>query len=368
VLTDNFGTLISTLQTAVIVLTKDLKVEYINQAAENLFLMSHNSCIGKDISEIFFEDPDNSSSLQQIALNKVQITKHDAVLKLREGKSLICDYQVSFLTIKTNEEKLVFEVNSREYATKIKQNVTLLKNQKVTSQFARGMAHEIKNPLSGIKGAAQLLEKQLDNDDLKEYTKIIIQQTERLTNLVDNILGPNTKPIFEIQNIHYPIENMISLVEAEIKEKISIKKDFDPSIPNLYFDLSLMEQAILNVLKNAEESLVSKKTPKPSMIIKTRISHQEYIGKVRHGTICKIEIQDNGSGIPEEIKESIFFPMISGKEHGNGLGLAITQGIISQHHGSVSCRTAPGKTIFSIMLPIKNNTMEEESKEVINAK
>ena len=361
--------IISGLQTSVILLSKELKIEYMNLAAENLFFVSQSACLGKHISDIFFEEPDNSSNLNKVFTKKLQITKHDALLKLREEKTLICDYQASFFTLDSGEEKLMFEINSREYATKIKQNVALINNQKVTSQFARGMAHEIKNPLSGIKGAAQLLEKQLNNQEYTEYTDIIIQQTERLTNLVDNILGPNTKPSFELQNIHYPIEKMLSLVEAELSTNIKIKKDFDPSIPKILFDISLMEQALLNIVKNAQDSLTANNVKNPLVTIKTRISHQEYIGKIRFGTICKIEIEDNGNGVPEEIKESIFFPMISGKEHGNGLGLAITQGILSQHNGSVSCKSRYGKTIFTLMLPIQKINLEiNHKKEILYAK
>ena len=366
---NKFDTLLTTLQTAVIILSENLKIEYMNHAAENLFLVSQSSSIGKKISEIFFEEPDNSFAFKQVFEKKLQITKHDALLRLREEKTLACDYQASFLSLDSEKGNLVLEINSREYASKIKQNITLINNQKVTSQFARGMAHEIKNPLSGIKGAAQLLEKQLDKDELKEYTNIIIQQTERLTKLIDNILGPNTKPSFEYQNIHYPIDRVLALIETDISKNIKINKDFDPSIPLISFDLSLIEQALLNIIKNAQESLISNSTLDPIISVKTRISHQEYIGKTRYGTVCKIEIEDNGIGIPESIKDSIFFPMISGKEHGNGLGLAITQGILYQHSGSVECKSRPGRTIFTFMLPLKNSNMEEYfTGEVINAK
>jgi two-component system nitrogen regulation sensor histidine kinase GlnL len=161
----------------------------------------------------------------------------------------------------------------------------------------------------------------------------------------------------------------LALIETDIPKNIKINKDFDPSIPLISFDLSLIEQALLNIIKNAQESLISNSTLDPIISVKTRISHQEYIGKTRYGTICKIEIEDNGIGIPESIKDSVFFPMISGKEHGNGLGLAITQGILYQHSGSVECKSRPGRTVFTFMLPLKNSNIEEYfTGEVINAK
>tara|TARA_B110000014_G_C20126854_1_gene601311 strand:- start:7053 stop:8153 length:1101 start_codon:yes stop_codon:yes gene_type:complete len=365
---DHLDKLLTGLQTALIVFSKDLKVEYMNASAEDIFSVSKTSCLGKNISDLFYEEPDNLNGLKQVFKKKIQLTKHDAVLYLREGKTVVCDYQACYINLGKNSEKLIFEINKKEFASKIKQNVTLINNQKVTSQFARGMAHEIKNPLSGIKGAAQLLEKQLDRDELKEYTNIVIQQTERLSRLVDNILGPNTKPIFELQNIHFPIEKMLALIEVETLKEIKIIKDFDPSIPEISFDLSLIEQALLNILKNARDALF-KEASESYIKVTTRVGHQEYIGKKRFGTICKIIIEDNGQGIPQEMHDSIFFPMISGKEGGNGLGLAITQGILSQHNGTVTFNSSQHKTTFTLMLPIEKNDIDENNqKELIYAK
>ena len=229
-------------------------------------------------------------------------------------------------------------------------------NQQISQDFVRGLAHEIKNPLSGIRGSAQLLSNKLMSQDLKEYTDIVIKQTDRLTSLVDNILGPNEKPDFKYQNIHYPIENVLNLIENEQSyEGILITKDFDPSIPDLLIDSYLIENSILNLIKNAKEALKESNSSNPEINIMTRVSHGEIIDGERNSTVCKISIIDNGPGIEEEIKDSIFFPMITGKDKGTGLGLSITQGIISQHKGNIHFSTEPSRTEFFINIPINVN-------------
>tara|TARA_B100000927_G_scaffold148717_1_gene119983 strand:- start:5210 stop:5827 length:618 start_codon:yes stop_codon:yes gene_type:complete len=194
------------------------------------------------------------------------------------------------------------------------------------------------------------------SQDLKEYTDIVIKQTDRLTSLVDNILGPNEKPDFKYQNIHYPIENVLNLIENEQSyEGILITKDFDPSIPDLLIDSYLIENSILNLIKNAKEALKESNSSNPEINIMTRVSHGEIIDGERNSTVCKISIIDNGPGIEEEIKDSIFFPMITGKDKGTGLGLSITQGIISQHKGNIHFSTEPDRTEFFINIPINVN-------------
>ncbi len=188
---------------------------------------------------------------------------------------------------------------------------------------------------------------------LQEYTDIIIKQTDRLTSLVDNILGPNKKPDFQFQNIHYPIENVLNLVDNESGYKdIKIVKDFDPSIPDLFIDSYLIENSILNLTKNARDALIDSNTSNPEIKIVTRISHGEMIDGQKNAMVCKISIIDNGPGIQEEIKDSIFFPMITGKDKGTGLGLSITQGIISQHKGNIHFTSEPNRTEFFINIPV----------------
>ena len=218
--------------------------------------------------------------------------------------------------------------------------------------------------MSGIRGAAQLLSQKLPQEHLNEYTDIIINQTDRLTSLVNNILGPNKKPSFELQNIHAPLENVLALLQQDLSESgIDLIKDYDPSIPEISIDIYLLEQSVLNLVKNAKESLAEGEVFSPEIRIATRVLRQEFLGQTQHKTVCNISVTDNGPGIPKDLKDSIFFPMISSKATGSGLGLSITQGIISQHNGIIKCESEPGKTEFSILIPIKRQVHDQELRK-----
>ena len=352
------------LSTGIVVLDESMRIKYLNSSAQSMLDHSLKSSLEMKLNEIFFEEPDNFHNFKSCLVDKREFAKRDALLFLKGGKKLLCDYHIRPFTNTSLEKGLIVEIVNKVYSNKIKEGIRTKTNQEVTSSFIKGIAHEIKNPLSGIRGAAQLLSQKLPNENLKEYTKIVINQTDRLTSLVDNILGPNKKPSFEVQNIHVTLENIITLVQSELNEKgIKISKDFDPSIPDLFIDNYLLEQSILNLVKNSMESFKESDIISPKIKISTRILHQEFLSHSKHKTVCKISVLDNGPGIPDNIKESIFFPMISGKDQGSGLGLSITQGIISQHKGTVRFESEPGKTEFSILIPIKKMTQEVELKE-----
>ncbi|MDG2456496.1 MAG: nitrogen regulation protein NR(II) [SAR86 cluster bacterium] len=348
--------LFTELTTGILVLDSSLSIKLINTSAESFLDSSLKSTTGKKITDLFHEEPDSLENFENCLEKNRDFKKIDAILHLRKGRTLLCDYTLRPFSNAEFKECLIMEIVGKENASEIKERHRMKTNQEITTEFIRGMAHEIKNPLSGIRGSAQLLNNKLPDQNLREYTDIIIKQTDRLTVLVDNILGPNKKPSFKVQNIHYPIENVMDLEKNEIKDiEIKYEKDFDPSIPDLLIDSYLIENSVLNLIKNARESLSNSKTLSPKIKVKTRVVHQEYIGELRFTTLCKISISDNGPGIPEDIKDSIFFPMISGKEQGSGLGLSITQGIVSQHNGALQFRSKPGDTEFSIIIPISAN-------------
>ena len=356
---------ISELSTGVLVLDKSLSIQYLNSSAQSMLDISLKASRKKQLNKIFYEQPDSLQNFKSCLTDNRDFAKADALLFLKGGKKLLCDYHVHPFSNLSLGEGLIVEIMNKEYSNEIKDRLRTQTNQEVTSAFIRGLAHEIKNPLSGIRGAAQLLSHKLPDQHLKEYTEIVINQTDRLTSLVDNILGPNKKPSFLNQNIHIALENVITLVQHELGEEgIEISKDYDPSIPELFIDIYLFEQSILNLVKNAKESLVESDTISPKIKICTRIMHQEFLGKSKHKTVCKISVLDNGPGIPENMKESIFFPMISGKSQGSGLGLSITQGIVSQHKGTVRFESEPGKTEFSILMPIENSIQKTELRNV----
>jgi len=357
-------TFLSELNTGIIILDRSLKVVSINPSALSFLDTSEMLSIGNKIDQIFYEEPDNLKSFEGSLKEHRGFTKTDALLHLKKGKKVLCNYSIHPIS-EGSQDGLLIEITNKEASSELIERYRMQSNQQISQDFVRGMAHEIKNPLSGIRGSAQLLSNKLKNVQQKEYTDIIIKQTDRLTALVDSILGPNQKPDFKWQNIHYPIENVLSLIEKESTyKKIKILKDFDPSIPELFIDSYLIENSILNLVKNARDALIESDTASPKIEIITRISHGEIIEKNRIATTCKISVVDNGPGIAEDIKDSIFFPMITGKDKGTGLGLSITQGIISQHKGNIHFDSRPNKTEFFINIPIM--TAEEEVVRTAN--
>lgn len=350
---------ISELNTGVVILDKFMGIQYLNSSALSMLDTNLKTSKKKKLNEIFYEEPDSFQNFKSCIAENRNFAKVDALLFMKGGKQLLCDYHIQPFSNASLGEGLIVEIIDKKHLHEIKERLRVQSNQEVTSAFIKGLAHEIKNPLSGIRGAAQLLSHKLSDPHLKEYTEIVINQTDRLTSLVDNILGPNKKPSFANENIHLALEKVINLIQHELDEEgIDISRDYDPSIPDLYIDNYLLEQSILNLVKNAKESLVESDIISPKIKIQTRILHREFLGKSKHKTVCKITVKDNGPGIPENMKELIFFPMISGKSQGSGLGLSITQGIISQHKGTIRFKSQPGETEFSILIPIKNNLSE----------
>ena len=352
------------LNTGIVILDTSLRVKFINPSALSILDTSEKASLGQKIDQLFFEEPESLDSFQDSINEKRSFTKTDAILNLKRGNKVLCTYIVHPFN-NYEENGLLLEIINKEASSELIERYRMRTNQQISQDFVRGLAHEIKNPLSGIRGSAQLLRNKLKELNLREYTDIIIKQTDRLTSLVDNILGPNKKPDFQLQNIHYPIENVLKLVENESDyDSIKITKDFDPSIPDLYIDSYLIENSILNLTKNAKDALINSSTPSPQISIVTRISHGEIIDGERNTTVCKISVIDNGPGISEEIKDSIFFPMITGKDKGSGLGLSITQGIVSQHKGNIHFSSEPSRTEFFINIPI--NSKKELDLKIAN--
>ena len=344
---------ITELNTGILVLDESLKTQYLNPSAQSILDTSLSASHTKELKELFYEEPDNYENFLDCLNQRREFAKIDALLFLKGGKKLFCDYHIKPFSNEYYGEGLILEILNKEYSSQIKERLRTQTNQEVTSAFIRGLAHEIKNPLSGIRGSAQLLSQKLSDNGLKEYTQVIISETDRLTSLVDNILGPNRKPTFESQNIHLVLENVISLTKQDlIDNKIYLSKDYDPSIPDISLDIYLLEQCILNLVNNSKESLIEADVLSPEIKLVTRIIHQEILDDGPKKTVCKISVIDNGPGIPKDLKDSIFFPMISSKVNGSGLGLSITQGIVSQHNGTISYESERGKTEFSILIPL----------------
>jgi two-component system nitrogen regulation sensor histidine kinase GlnL len=211
----------------------------------------------------------------------------------------------------------------------------------------RRLAHEIRNPLGGLRGAAQLLSREVVEETLKEYTTIIIREADRLQNLMDRMLGPRTLPKMQLVNVHEITERVRALLEAEAPPGVSIVRDYDPSIPEVYVDRDLLIQATLNVARNAVQAVGSHGTA----TLRTRIHRRLTIGHQRHPRVIRIDVIDDGPGVPEALRETLFCPMVTGREGGTGLGLSIAQSLVNQHGGLIEYSSANGLTVFSILLP-----------------
>jgi two-component system nitrogen regulation sensor histidine kinase GlnL len=248
-----------------------------------------------------------------------------------------------------NDQELLIELLQVDRHMRIAREENLIAQYNNTRMLMRGMAHEINNPLGGLRGAAQLLERELADDSFKEYTRVIIGEADRLQSLLSRMLGPNAIPLKRNLNIHEVTERVRALIQAEAGTDVVILRDYDPSIPELYADADQLIQAVLNITRNALQAL----NGKGSILLQTRTQRHFTLGHRIHKLAVQISIIDSGPGIPSDMIETIFYPMISGRPGGTGLGLTIAQSIVNQHGGLIECNSRPGKTVFSIILPLE---------------
>jgi two-component system nitrogen regulation sensor histidine kinase GlnL len=218
--------------------------------------------------------------------------------------------------------------------------------------MVRQLAHEIKNPLGGLRGAAQLLERELLDPALREYTRIIISEADRLTNLLDSMLGPGRPPAKQLINVHELLERVYHLLRSEAPEGVTVDRDYDPSLPPLTVDPNHIIQAMLNLGRNAIQALSGGHIQSPRLILRTRAVSNVSVGTQRHRLVASIQFEDNGPGVLAEIRDTIFYPLVSGRADGSGLGLGIAQDLVSRHGGLIEFDSAPGRTIFVISLPM----------------
>ena len=337
------------LNTAIIALDDDLRLSYLNQAAEALLDISQKSGTGLSVGSII-EHSALQEDLHRARQQNQQFTRRESELMTHNGAILV-DYTVT--PVDAREASLIIEVHPRDRLQRITREESLIAKQTTSRILARGLAHEIKNPLGGILGSAQLLDRQLVEAEQKEYTHVIIEEARRLRDLVDQMLGPIKPPRMLSLNIHEVLERVIHLTNAETKGELNIIKDYDPSIPDFPADRERLIQALLNLLRNAMQAIKQHMSLSDGEIrVRSRIARQFTIGNKRQRLVCHITITDNGPGIPEHLKESIFYPMISGRPEGTGLGLPMAQYIISQHHGLIECDSKPGQTCFHVYLPL----------------
>ena len=346
------NTLLNQLASEIIVLDKDLNLVWMNDSATSngwIFNNTKTSLITDQLGD------KTSIELTKLLIDctssGASVTKRGFKLLTLSEKNRIVDLTVSW---SGNDNVLIMELFCIDNLNKIIDSSKIFSTQKIAANLARTLAHEVKNPLSGIKGSAQILSSKLSDDFSKKFLKIIIDETERLNNIVTKILTPPKKPKLELFNIHSALEKVFALSQVDKDGSLILKRDYDPSIPEIYGDEDLFIQAILNIVKNAQQALLL--TTNPVITIKSRVSYSQPINGNLHPTLCEVSIIDNGPGIPTDIQEQVFFPMVSSKEDGSGLGLSISQDIIRIHGGAITFKTKSGETAFSIQIPIKLNT------------
>ena len=344
------------LASEIIILNRDLKVVWLNDSALSkgwVLNINNNSLITEQFSE---ETNGPLISLLNKTLGKEGAkTKRDFELTTAANTKRVIDITVSW---SRDFDCLILEILCVDNLNKIIDSTKTFSTQKIAANLARTLAHEVKNPLSGIRGSAQILDKKLKDDFSSKFLGIIINETDRLNSIVTKILTPPSKPNFGAFNIHSALEKVYALAEADKDKRVDIVRDYDPSIPEINGDENLFVQALLNIVKNAQQA--TEHVDEPTIIIRSRIEYCKPINGVIHQTVCCIEVKDNGSGIPDDLHDQVFFPMVSIKEDGSGLGLTIAQDIVRIHGGSIVFNSSKSETIFSIHIPIKADNKESK--------
>lgn len=350
-MTQHYKQILDSLTTAIASMDEDFRIVEINPSAEALLAVSAKHVIGTKLHEYFHESSDALTKMRNAGAESSQYTKRKANWRLHTGKHITVDYTV---TPTLEKGGILLEIQPLDRLLRISREETLLATQETTKNLMRGLAHEVKNPLGGIRGAAQLLDRELHTEDLKEYTHIIMAEADRLRNLVDRMLGPRQPLELKATNIHEVLERVIAVMNAETAGEILLTRNYDPSIPDIPGDPELLIQAVLNVVRNAMQALREQtKNHAPEIILATRINRQFTIGRRHHPLVAHISIEDNGPGIPQNIINDIFYPMISGRAEGTGLGLSISQQLVTLHRGLIECSSESGKTVFSIYIPLE---------------
>lgn len=343
--------ILENLTSTVLMFDSRLRLDYINPAGEMLFAISAKRLIGQRVTAFLPADSHLVMAMQRGLETGHPFTEHEVTLPIPGPREITVDYTVSPLKNQTGDNGVLVELQQIDRQLRILREETQLAQQQTLRSLVRGLAHEIKNPLGGLRGAAQLLERELPDPELKEYTQIIIGEADRLQNLVNRMLGPNSLPNKKPLNIHQVLEHVRQLVRVEAPPGIAIITNYDPSIPEILGDRDQLIQAVLNIVRNAVQAIGTT----GEIILCTRALRQFTIGHRRHKLVVRVDIIDNGPGIPEDMLEIIFYPMVTGRAEGTGLGLSIAQSLVNQHGGLIQVESRPGRTDFHLLLPLDDD-------------
>jgi len=347
--TDKLYSGLDLLASSVVLLDEQLRVRYVNAAAENLLAASSRLLTGKPLDLAFTCSTTMQSAFDNAVANNWSYTGQNVEIRRGDGEALHLNCTVTPLHVDNEPQlRLLIELQPIEQQLAASREERLIEQQQANRELIRNLAHEIKNPLGGIRGAAQLLEHELNNPSLREYTQVIIKEADRLQDLMQRLLTPHRAMQPSTVNIHEILERVRSLLTAEFPGSLKVRRDYDTSLPELVGDREQLIQAILNISRNAAQAMQGN----GEIVLSTRAVRQVTLAKRRYRLAMEVKVIDNGPGIPEAIRERMFYPLVSGRDGGSGLGLTIAQNFIQHHHGTIDCNSRPGRTSFIIRLPI----------------
>jgi two-component system nitrogen regulation sensor histidine kinase GlnL len=344
--------LLDALVTSVFVLDQDLRVDYLNAAAQTLVALSSNQALGKPVAELTRGAETLLPLFDRALAGAEGVVQRELAWPGPGGVDRILDCAVTQIAIGSAESRILLEIEDITQHRRLTRENALIAQLGGSRLMVRQLAHEIKNPLGGLRGAAQLLERELLDPALREYTRVIISEADRLTNLLDSMLGPGRPPAKRLINVHELLERVYHLLRSEAAPGVVVDRDYDPSLPPLTIDPNHIIQAMLNLGRNALQALSAGGVQSPRLVLKTRAAINVTVGSKRHRLVASIQFEDNGPGVLPEIRDTIFYPLVSGRADGSGLGLGIAQDLVSRHGGLIEFDSAPGRTVFTISLPM----------------
>lgn len=343
--------LLDALSTGILFLDDEYKVLQANVAAQGLMAMGLNQARGRRLGELV---PDGHifEEILYRALSTGEVCR-ECELAMRTWslprEPQLVDVTVTPLLSPAGEQRLLLELADVASRARLTRDQELRARLEGSRMMTRQLAHEIKNPLGGMRGAAQLLSRELSDAALREYTHVIIKEADRLTTLVDNMSNPAGPPRKALTNVHEPCEHIRALLMAEAPAGVRIERDYDPSLPEGFFDRDQMVQALLNLARNALQSVGAV----GRIVLRTRMQMHAHIGLVRHRLVARVEVVDDGPGVPEHIRATLFYPLVTARPEGSGLGLAVSQELVTRNGGQIEFESEPGHTVFAILLPLE---------------
>lgn len=356
--------ILDSLSTSVLIVDRDRQLLYLNVSAETLFGVSRNQARGRPLAELLHDSQALDAVIDRAATTSRPFSRRELALRPIYGDGeLIVDCTVAPYEESGAPGAVVIEISDATQHQRITRETALLTQIGGSRLMIRQLAHEIKNPLGGLRGAAQLLARQLSDASMREYTTVIISEADRLVTLVDTLLGPGHAPRKEQINIHELLQHVGHLLAADAPAGVVVDRDYDPSLPPLYLDRNLIIQAMLNLGRNALQALASNTGSHSSqngaqggarpgrLVLRTRALTNVNIGARRYRLVASVQFEDNGPGVPEHLRDTLFYPLVTGRADGTGLGLAVAQDLVSRHDGLIEFESRPGLTTFTILLP-----------------